>query len=246
MQFTLGAGKSLAVILALAAASIVSGCTPPSLKYPTRSVSPQVFRDRVTTLAYSPLFTTKDAQTDQFVNAVGGQLGRRLQSIGVTLLRPEPWNECWLPAVEEAGGLYNARTGEFDEQKEARVRWKCEQDLGQRLRIDGFLEVDIIAVSAPLSQDVVRWHGVEEDTRSFGDRFWSGSTYSGNLPALSLLVRIQDKDGHGLFDNAGGLEVVGKIEDGQVEKKSGLLHNHETIARAVQVALRPLLSEEND
>lgn len=219
---------------------LCGGCTPPSLKYPTRSVSPQVFRQTIRTLAYAPLLTSNEDATQEFVGTVGGNLARELKGLGVTLMRPDAWNACWFPAVEAAGGLFDPKTGQFDEQKEAKLRWKCTQQVTQSLGADGVIEIDVIVVSAPLSEDVVRWHGVEEDTRSFGARFWSGGTYSGQLPALSLTVRIQDRNGRSLFENAGGLEVVGQVEGGAVQTKPKLLRDKEKIALATRVAMRPL------
>lgn len=97
----------------------------------------------------------------------------------------------------------------------------------------------MIVVSAPMSADIVRWHGATEDTT---DGFFSSNVY-GRIPALSIVVSISDAQDRTLYEDAGGLEVLGRVEGVSVVPKDRLLDDPGKVARAVRIAMRRLVGE---
>lgn len=220
-----------------------AACTPATLQYPSRSVSREAFFSQVRTVAYAPVLSSDSPGSREFANKVGSFTAAALAPRGLRLMSDAAWQTCWKSGVASMGGLYRSDNGRLDEAKEAKLRWRCHQQVVSELNVDAVLETEVLLVHAPMESDVVRWHGVEEDVASFGERFWSG-TYSGTLPALSLHVRITDRQGKVLYDSAGGIEVAATRDGNNLVDKPALLKDNAKLREAVRVALARLFAEE--
>jgi len=190
------------------------------------------------------LFTDDDPEGRQIQDQLVGILARKFAPFGITLIKPEIWSECWKQQVFSGGGVFKSTDGSVDEARYQQVWRTCAVSLAGQYGIDAVLDPAIIAVTAPLNQDIVRWHGVAEDMRSFGQRFWTGGSYSGKVTAASLLVTIHGVEGNLLFENAGGIEVVGQLTGTRTDplrQKPGFLKSTNKLNRAVNIVFRPLM-----
>ena len=103
----------------------------------------------------------------------------------------------------------------------------------------------IIQVMAEISSNTAGWHGTSEDPLDFWSHFSPGrsfQTIEGSLPALSLLIEIK-KDNMKYYENAGGIELVGKYNkfSGQLRTKEEMVSDIDAFKEAIIIALRPLI-----
>ena len=103
----------------------------------------------------------------------------------------------------------------------------------------------IIQVMAKISQNEAGWHGTSEDPLNFWSHFSPGSGMQfveGAAPALSLYVEIYS-NGQKQFENAGGIELVGKYNkfSFRTTDKKELVEDPERFQKAMEIAFRPLI-----
>jgi hypothetical protein len=225
---------------------IACACTSPSLHpYQTYLPSKTRFYSQVKSVACVPVTYDDSKEAKELSDKVGRLIAAKLQKRNIKSIHHQQWATCWKAEMEKVGGIYDKITGEADKEK-LETMWKeCVRQMKIQHRVDAVVDPSLMVTSAVLTSDIARWHGVEVDTRSFGTRFWGGGSYSGRVPALSLLVTIYDPQGKKLFENAGGIEVLSDIsgsgESAELVPKKQILKSWGKLSRAVDIAFEPLI-----
>jgi hypothetical protein len=166
-----------------------------------------------------------------------------LTSAGIGVVPAKEFDQLWKQGAESAGGLFDATTGKLDPAKLKDLRASVGRALKERFNADAVLFPQFRTVKASFNSGRATWDGVKQSmTKGFWGAMAGGNTY-GTIPAVSLIVFIDNDEGKDLFVNSGGLQVAvklgggGKFEDLPVDS---LFTDPERNAMAVSEALKGL------
>ena len=131
------------------------------------------FRAVVDKVAMVPVFMehdgTVEAESERAVRLIGSSIAKRLRRSGVRTLRYTAWSKCWNRAAERyGGGLFDPKTGRPVKERYDRAFDDCAGELAERSDISAVVYPRLETVPAPTVSHHVRWHGAEQDLRSFG------------------------------------------------------------------------------
>ncbi|WP_029909992.1 hypothetical protein [Pelobacter seleniigenes] len=104
----------------------------------------------------------------------------------------------------------------------------------------------IIETKAEISQNEAGWHGTSEDPLNFWSHFSPGRAgmqfIEGTAQALSLYVEIY-VDNQKCYENAGGIELVGKYNkySFRTTSKKELVEDPKKFQKAMEIAFKPLI-----
>ncbi|MCC2616829.1 hypothetical protein LJ739_11305 [Aestuariibacter halophilus] len=150
-----------------------------------------------------------------------------------------------------AGGYIDEYTGKVDTDKRNQIRQKTLQSLRATHGIDSVLFYDLRRRTAHFGDYRAQWDGQEEpyelsnsDLTNFLSTLVANT--SGKIPALSLMVFMEDMDGKELYMGAGGVQLVAKLNDDDefesipVDK---LLRDEAKLDFSVEEAFRKLFND---
>jgi hypothetical protein len=136
----------------------------------------------------------------------------RLTSAGFAVIPPSAMREIRERTMATLGGVYDPFTGELIKGKaEAFYQSSADEYLATQ-KVDGILGCEIAERTAHFAYGSMRWDGVEDSFtgESAWADFWKQSAASyGEIPTLSLIVRLQDNKEKPLYVGVGGLQVLG-------------------------------------
>jgi hypothetical protein len=192
--------------------------------------------------------------SDSTIEGLTLLLTQELDSAGYRVISDVVYTEEWNRIVDHMGGLYDPATGQRDDERLELARERLYQDLSELHQAYAVLYPEIWIVDAPFSDGVAQWDGTSEALVSFGTRvldflgaiFNSGDSQLpyGTVPALSLMIFVEDMSGAEVISNAGGIQVLEKVgvsPDEVSEVPDGqLLVDWARIRDAVRIALEPI------
>lgn len=163
----------------------------------------------------------------------------KLQEKGYTVVRAKENQALWDRSIASLGG--NSDSLAHDPKLIARV---MTQTLAKRnVTLDGVLIPAVTIVEAQFKSGRAAWDGATQSikTGSAVKNFWAGSP-EGTLGALSLDVTLVGPDGTLYYQNAGGIEVLSKIEGKEfvLVPRQELFNDQGRNKEAVDLALDPL------
>jgi len=226
------------------------GCatTPPYTKNPF-IISKEEFKTRITTVVLEPL-TVPDGLKDQeqVVAQFESLMTKKLVEAGFSVLNPQQVTEISQWSREQVGGVFDPVTGKRDESRFATARKLCLEELRTKYHADAVVCPSIQIAKAKFQNCWAKWDGVEEEISPvyFGVFCGSGNVF-GSVPALSLVVRIENMDGRWIYLNGGGIQVLSRIKTAFIAQsltdvdRALLFANRERNQTAVNIALGPLL-----
>jgi hypothetical protein len=166
-----------------------------------------------------------------------------LTRAGIGVVPSKEFDQLWKQDADSIGGLYDATTGKLDPVKLKELRGTVGRALKERFNADAVLFPQFKVVSAKFNSGRASWDGVKQTmTKGFWGGLAGGNTY-GTIPAISLVVFIDNDDGKDLFINSGGLQVKVKLGGGMkfVDLPTdSLFTDSERNAAAVSEALKGL------
>lgn len=240
-------GIRLLMIILLSA--VIGGCAtiPQFTKQPFKMEQTKFYAD-IKTIALEPLAVPKKMkQAEQVEAEFEAFILAKLKEAGFTTIPSEKYEKIWKALTKNEGALFDPLTGEKDDAKIKRVRKQCIERLNADFHIDAVLQPRIIVSGARFSQCKARWNGQEDEVESCS---FLGSNFYGKVPALSLLVSIEGRDGKVLYVNAGSIQVLAKLPSGIFKSRKFVSVNEETYfaykdqnQEAVNIALNPLMKQ---
>ncbi len=194
-------------------------------------------------------FDDREAAKQQLQDAVA----KYLRLAGMDVVGSASYQAAFDRLNAQAGGIYDPKTGEVREEVGAAVFQGALREFMSKERLDGYVHIRVQARSADYSSFYAFWDGVIESSNgkpvpnSVG-QFFAPSGSSGLLPALSLIVQIEDAQGRIVFGRAGGIQPISyiKFQSGRgfyfvdVAVKD-LLRDEARFDRAAKVATLPLI-----
>lgn len=166
-----------------------------------------------------------------------------LSRAGYSVIRPESYAAVWARVMRETGGFANPETGVRDEARFAAIMFDVIDALGTDVHLDAVLIPKVAVVEAQFAAGRAYWDGTRQAINLGGPMkgFFAGSP-DGTLGALSLQVTIRDAAGDTLYANAGGIEVLSKMDGREfvAVPRRELFSDPRRSERAVRIALAPL------
>lgn len=231
---------------AIGLAVLLSACASSQAPYNPFKVSPEQWRGKVKIIALAPMYASRDLEnptpaTEKFL----GMIKTELRGAGLTIIEPSEVKVIWDSMFAQAEGFYDPKTGQRDEAKVKSVRMNIYRELKGKFNIDALLFSNLGIVGAKLDHDHAKWDGVSQGAgKKTFLKALIGVSHSGTIPALSLQVNLSDTEDTDLYQNAGGIQVVGKIgPNSQLDPvpREELFTDEERNVRAVHLALDPML-----
>lgn len=167
----------------------------------------------------------------------------QLKAAGVTVVPAAETRAIFNRLRDSIGGFYNTYTGRVIEEKLVSVTRGTRRELSARFGATVGLHASIIVWGVPFGGGTARWHGTSESSGGRGGLagFLIGRS-EGQVPALSLAVFARDTAGHEVYEGFGGIQLLGKIIDGNVRRVApeSLFADTTRNAAAVRMALDSL------
>ncbi len=136
------------------------------------------------------------------------------------------------------GGFFDANTGKADTTKTKDFYKKTTDFIINKYGVTSILYPYLIITKAKVENGGIRWHG-----RSSGDVY---GNMTGQMPALSLYISIKDVNEKLIFDNAGGIQPLGKITYLAKIKdisEDELLRNPSDLHEALKIIFQPIFQK---
>jgi len=162
----------------------------------------------------------------------------RLRVAGWTVVPSAESEQAWQTRVQAVGGFYDAFTGDTVRSKYDEVHLGALRELAARHGATAWLRPSVEVMVVEWKRGKARWDGVTEGVSPVG---------SGRVPALSLVIAVEDTSGTVTAEGRGGLQVLSKVKGGgryQDVPPDKLLTDPKRLAKAVDFALAPLLGED--
>jgi hypothetical protein len=113
--------------------------------------------------------------------------------------------------ADSAGGPFDPVTGKRDSARTDSIDTAVRRAIVARLGADLWLQPMVIFETVPFWGGEAKWRGTAEKTGAMGG---VGAivlgTKSGRIPALSLLVLVEDSTGRPVFGGGGGIQLIMK------------------------------------
>ncbi len=141
-------------------------------------------REKVKTIAVARISSsTHWLSHEQVRTAFEGRVSKRLAAAGVEVVPVSAWDELWTRYADDVGGVFDAQTGEADQEKFEVVRDAVIRELVESRRVDAFLYVQVKLVDS---------FGVKGKPTVCGedvDVYWPGGWKDPGLGEAASLVR---------------------------------------------------------
>src|SRR5581483_11488989 len=223
--------------------ALFAACAAPVKPYdPFRAPRDEI--RAVSTIALVSAVLIPSPNRDALLASIESLATAKLVAAGFTVLPTGETERLGQRAVDQIGGYFDPKTGKPDPAKQKAVFEFVRRELRASHHADAMLFCDLGSTIAKFQRGIAYWNGMSEDVSSGG--FWNNlaaSDWNGNVAAASVYASLQDLEGRVLYYDAGGIEILSHISDGQfvdVPENERLTHP-ERIVRAVDIALGPLV-----
>jgi hypothetical protein len=233
--------RSVAVVAGVVA--ITSSCGTARAGYDPFLIPEEQFQDRVTRLVVAPTIVEAGVDAPEpILLQVDSLVVERLTTAGFFVVPSTKYAELWTRITYEAGGIFDPRTGERDEQRFKAATDQLTRELHDMFGHDAVVYPEIRATE-------VRIDGWTEVSGLWGVAQWDGVTVRapfGNdyVNAVSVAVIIEDVDGNQLYECNGGIAVTERWDSDAVEMvrvlSDDVFGEDDRLNRAIDIALRPL------
>lgn len=183
-------GPALGVFLALALAGAVCFAAEP----PDSPDSIVVALDSVDGLDGLDDSAALAARIESMVSDV-------LRGGGFAVVPSDEFAPAWRDGVREANGYYDLVTGRPDLAKRRALRAAALRSLHERHRARVVLQPALVVVAAEYAKGKAQWDGAKETAAPTG---------SGEVPALSFAVLVEDLDGREIAVARAGIQLLAK------------------------------------
>lgn len=148
--------------------------------------------------------------SDQVAAVFEGRAVERLEKAGVAVVGTGVWEEVWRRYADDIGGVYDATTGEADEEKYTTVKEAVTRELVEEHGVDAILFLLVAAVEN---------EGVMRDVRACGgtvEVYWPGNWRARQpreqaatlVRSVCLVGSLQDSNGKELFGRQAPIAAI--------------------------------------
>jgi hypothetical protein len=156
------AGALASTLGLLVSVIAVGGCVTAAPRNPFRIPEAQ-FRARVTRIALAPIAVPAQlAVSEPTKLRFDALIEAKLQQSGFATLPASDRREVFTRRQQEAGGLFDPRTGDLDDAKVKMVLARTIEDIRGRFQLDAILLSRVQVVQANFTGAWARWDGVSD------------------------------------------------------------------------------------
>jgi hypothetical protein len=248
------------------ATAIRLGKDPPTERSLVTAARPM---EGIRTIAMSPVIGTDGLMMPDTIRAMFGEDAQSLlRAAGFEVLSGAVYDSIRTERILEVGGLFDPITGQRFDDRVVLVERRTRQALIEEYQAEGFLIQEIMTVPAYYSGVVAEWDGTRQsligpeevasdlefaalvvDLLLCSDETTTGCEdvrqgITGALPALSLMVRLENSIGAMLYTGRGGIELLELLDDTGEPYPQPPPHPFDTAKRnreAVALALAQLI-----
>ena len=246
---------SSSISFAIVAACLL-GCS--SSRYEQFAVPKEQFFGTVNAIVLAPVAVPDGFEfAESTLVTIDSLVEAGLVAAGFVTVPSTSYDEVWSRILSQIGALYDPETGVQDVEKLEIAREQLFVDLEELYHPHAVLFPEIQIVDAQFTEGVANWDGTSEPLLSLGRRMMIAAfaamfvsegenAPTGSVEALSFAVVVQDMSGEELFMNAGGIQVLQKLNsNGSFREvpEAKLLADDGRNRKAVKRALEPLLKK---
>lgn len=235
------------IILSLFVAGLIAGCAtvPP---YNPFSVEKNEIYSSVKTIGLLPFFSQIDADNlDDKLNIMESTVKGKLEGAGFHVIESSKYKVIYDEYKAAMGPLYDANTGERNEEKYKALREQTMREYLAQNKVDALFYGGTVIVKARWIQNSASWNGATEAT-SGKTGFWANLALgqsSGDIPAISFSSYLERPDNTRLYSLNGGIQLAQWYQGGQfVDVPQNLIFSDRSkIEFGVSTSLTPLLEQ---
>lgn len=234
------------IMIGMLALLMGGGCATP---YNPFKISQDQFYSKTKTIAIVPIIVPEDLEDPEPVKTTFESLiEAKLREAGFLVVPTGEYAAIWKQKAEQVGGYFDPLTGKPDISKLRSVREQTCQELAKKYNLDAILFPFIRVVKAQWHNGTAYWGGTSESLKPLGQKLLESLFLEtrGTVPALSLVVAIQDIHGSDLYVNAGGIQVLSKMTGLKTfvpVPREQLFADQERNAKAVNLSLDALVKK---
>jgi hypothetical protein len=233
---------------------MATSCVPTRLAYEPFKIGREEFFARVKVIALAPVSIPEGLENAEQVKGKYEELiARTLRGRGFIVVPSSEFDKVYKKTIEQMGGVYDPMTGKFDNVKGKAVGSHVFRELQRVAHSDAVLIPKVVVLTVRHFNGLAKWDGV---TESIGggqisgtlDWFWATSRYSGvsgSMSALSLVVFIDDMNAVTMYENAGGIQLLGKYSGNEFEPfpQAEILSSEDRYRTSTELALGALINK---
>jgi hypothetical protein len=227
---------------ALAAAlASMAACTPRKAYDPFRVPRDEV-RQRVRTIAISPIRLDVDVEDAQRIrDAIAELVTAKLVAGGFGVVPAPVMHAAWRRVVADVGPVFNPITGSGDKARLDLVEDAVRREVAETHHADAVLHVQVIVMDVPLARKTMRYCGIEDTTYWP----WSGGSPSEHATlarGVCLVAILVDMEGRSLYAIQNGVETLETYayQTHAARPRASRLQDMGRLRRAVDDAVGPL------
>ena len=201
--------KKIATILALLTLTL-SACqsTPPYVPYKVEKSQIVAMPKKIGIMPTQVFFDIDNEEEKS--NYFHDQLVSQFEKQDFEVITADKWKEIYQKVKDQAGQLYNPKTGKADQEKLKQVKAKARQQYFEKYGVSTILYSAIVPTKASWNKNSANWHGAEQAATGESG-FWAYITAPdayGTVGALSLWVNIEDDNQQDVFIEHGGIQLL--------------------------------------
>lgn len=239
--------KTIFYIFLFFSVFLLNGCTTTAPYNPFKT-SREEINKRVKTIGVKPIHIGIEVESlEEKQKEFEDEIVRRLKRKGYKVIEPDAYKAIKEPLKASMGGMYDPETGELLEEKYEALNEHVKREYLSKYDVDAILISAIVVVKASWNRNIASWHSVTQSStgrEGFWANFNAPQAY-GTVPALSLLVVLEDTNGEDYYANFGGIQLAQLINGTRFVDvpKYQLLSKRLKNKNAVSIAMDPLLNE---
>lgn len=183
----------LAIFTAILAAACQTGPKYDPFRVPAAEIRARVSRIALAPLRAASKFVDRDGVQQRLHRAIAA----RLTAGGFEVVDANVMSEIWRAAADDVGGIYDAKTGEGDDERWEAVRNATYRELRGAHEVDAVLYMGLVVESSYLDGRTAFVCGIRDELYWTGD--WGLMTVATAVQNLCLGVELVDLDGRPLY-----------------------------------------------
>jgi hypothetical protein len=241
--------KRSKLLVVFTASLTLWGCAAPKTPDRPFKVTEDQFFAKTKIIVLAPLsLPVKVLDEGQVRSNYESLIETRLRNFGYTVVPSSEFSVLWKQMSEKTGGLFDPITGKRDPGKLAMVKEYTCRELAARYNADAILFPVIQVFRINFNSNTVSWHGASEGLTPSGTAFFEfflGMGRSGAVPALSLIVSLQDMNMIERYSNVAGIQLLNKVTGNRLTgiPITDILTEKDRNDAAVDMALKPMLTQ---
>jgi hypothetical protein len=225
----------------------LAGCNQPN----PYKIDKAAFESKVHTVGIMPAAINphiKVINRDEKEKEFEALIESKLSEAGFKVIPCSEYRAVYQPMKQSIGPLFDANTGEPLETNRDMILDYSKREYLTKYKVDALVWPNIESVKATWGTNIATWDGAQEPAMGKDgilERMVL-SNFSGTLPALSLKLTIADPNGHPMYENPGGIQLLAwlTMSSGfQDVPKENLLANKERNRKSVDIACKPLFKQ---